>query len=310
VRHLAALFVLAVGCGDDDARPDAATDAGAAPPDAPTIGDAGPPDAGFGPDDCDATWIETITGTIVDEAGAPVAGARPQACLRVSPGGALVCLLPPTAAADGTYVIEVGGFERCVGSAALRVLLPTSTLATTYCHLDVSATADGALALDEPTVLYATVPATTLPPLGDETVERTVVFDDGLELDVIPAELGFDVEYTDLRARRVPIDAAVPCFARDVPDLAGLYAFGDEGTVEDGTFAIRIPNASALPAGTTVELLVLGGLETVLADGTLVPEADLVPFGMATVSADGTTISSAPGSGLPHFTWLAYRPTK
>jgi hypothetical protein len=57
-----------------------------------------------------------------------------------------------------------------------------------------------------------------------------------------------------------------------------------------------------------VELFVLGGLETYLADRTPVPEADFARFGTATVSADGTEIASDPGSGLPHFTWLGYRP--
>lgn len=303
---LAAWCVLCAGCDGEgadgrDASVDAARLDGGA-------GDGGEPDAGFGPEDCFATWVETITGRIVDEAGAPVAGARPQACLRVAPGGALVCLAPPIAGTDGTYVITVSGFERCVQGAALRVLLPASAFATTYCHVDVSDAVEGRLAVAEPTVLYATTPAVTLPPLGDESAARTVVFDDGLELDVIPAELGFEVEYTELRAGRVPIDAQVPCFARGLAGLAGLYAFGDEGTVEGGTFALRIPNTTGLAPGSAVELLVLGGLETLLADGTPVPEADLGAFGSATVSADGATIASDPGSGLPHFTWLAYRP--
>ena len=306
---------LLAGCGDDGASGEA--DAGA---DAGARVDAGTPDAGAGVDagsdaggltreDCTATWVEQTEGTIVDEAGDPVAGARPQACLRTAPDDILVCLSPPMSAADGTYTIPISGDERCVNRVSMRVLLPASTLGTTYCHVDASAAADGVLALAEPTVLYATAPAVTLPPLGDETMARTVVLDDGLEIDVVPSQLGFEVEYAELRGRRVPFTAgAEPCFARGLPGLSGLYVFGDEGSIDGGTFALRIPNTTGLPAGSAVELRILGGLETYLADETPVEEADFVAFGTATVSADGSRIVAAMDSGLPHFTWLGYRP--
>src|SRR5690349_10205343 len=99
----AAVVALAMGCGDDaaagadggstDAGP---ADAGDALRDAAT--DGGPvPDSGgpLRPEDCTATWLEHIHGTVVDESGAPIPGARPQACLR-SPADSLVCLAPPT----------------------------------------------------------------------------------------------------------------------------------------------------------------------------------------------------------------------
>ena len=270
--------------------------------------DGGTPDASAGADaavPCEAAHVERIEGTAVDEAGEPVEGARPQACIRVAPDGHLICLEPPMAAADGAFTIEVPEDNRCVEELALRLLLPGSEFATTYCEVEVDPEG-GVLTLDEPTVLYATEPPTTLPPLGDEAAARTVVFSDGLELEVTPSELGFGVEYDQLAARRVPVDPA-PCFATDTAGLEGLYAFRPEGPVEGDGFPLRIPNTTGLAPGTTVELLVLGGLETRLPDGTLVQEADFVPFGTATVDDAGEHIESDEGVGLPYFTWLGYR---
>ena len=73
---------------------------------------------------------------------------------------------------------------------------------------------------------------------------------------------------------------------------------------ETGGFPVRIP-ANGLAEGTRVELLVLGGLETRLADGTSVHEADFDVFGTATVT-DGMIVSD-PGSELPYLSWLGYR---
>ncbi|MBW2460202.1 MAG: hypothetical protein JRH11_01065 [Deltaproteobacteria bacterium] len=255
---------------------------------------------------CEGTLVAEVHGTIETESGGPIAGARPQACIRRSPGRALTCLEPPTADAAGVYIIEVPDEFQCWASAALRMLLPEGGYATTYCDLDPSPTVDGVLTLADAHVLYATPPAITRPPIGDATAMRTVVFDDGLEMDIVPDRLGFGVDYDALSGRRVPVGSDAPCFAAGA-GLAGLYGFGEEGSADGGGVPVRIPNTTSIPAGTRVELLLVGGLATELADGTPVEEADLVAYGTGTVSADGTFVESDPGSELPYFTWLGYR---
>jgi hypothetical protein len=305
LRYLAAI-VLLWGCGDDasggiDAG-GGGTDAGGA--DAEPRLDAGDDDPDAGPHNCEGVWLERIEGTVVDEDGVGVEAGRAQACLRLAPSGTLVCLAPPLTEADGSYAIDVTDRARCVQGAVLRALKPDAPYATSYCHVDVGVTADALLAVPEPTILYRSEPPATLPPLGDETARRTVVFEDGLEIDVVPEALGFGVDYEALGARRIPVDGELPCFARGVAGLEGLYAFLEEGQIEGAGFAFRIPNATGLAAGTEVELLVLGGLDTRLADGSTVEEADFAPFGTGVVSADGSHIAA---EALSYFTWLGYR---
>lgn len=251
---------------------------------------------------CTGTWAVGGRGQIVDERGRPVAGARPQMCLR-SPTDTLLCVMPPEAAADGFWHQEVPeGDPRCVAEIALRALLPNAGFGTTYCHVPLT-TNGGVIELREPIVLFETEPAITLPPLGDETSVRTVVLADGLELDVTPDVL-FGDDYDMLAGRRID-HSDPPCFAEGIA-LDGLYVLGPETSVlgETGGYPVRIP-AGGLAEGTRVELLVLGGLETRLADGSMVHEADFDVFGTAIVS--GGMIVSDPGSELPYLSWLGYR---
>lgn len=250
---------------------------------------------------CTGTWTVGARGRVVDEAGNGVAGARPQMCLRLE-DGTLLCLVPPETDADGyfhqPFSSEVPGEEpRCLSSVAIRVLLPGEPFATTYQHLELRP--NGAiLEIDQAITLYD-VPPTALPPEGDRSAPRDVAFDDGLVLTVTPeAMIG---SYDRLSARRQ--SGATPAFAAGT-DLLGLYAFTPEASVSPG-FPIQIPNRHGLAEGAQVELLLLGGLETFLADGTMVPEADFEVFGTATVR--GEMIVSDPGSELPYLTWLGYR---
>lgn len=251
---------------------------------------------------CTGTWAVGGRGKIVDENGNAVAGARPQLCLR-SPTDTLLCVMPPESGADGFWHQEVPeGDPRCVAEVALRALRPSAGFGTTYCHVPLTLNG-GVIELREPIVLYATQPATSLPPLGDETAARTVVLADGLELDVIPDVL-FGDDYAQLAGRRID-HTDPPCFAEGIA-LDGLYVLGPETSVlgEAGGFVVRIP-ADGLAEGTQVELLVLGGLETRLADGSPVHEADFDVFGTGTVS-DGMIVSDV-GSELPYLSWLGYR---
>ena len=250
------------------------------------------------------SWVAAVQGRVVDEADQGVGGAMVQLCVRTGgPSGTLLCVRPESSDGVGLFTIQVPQAARCMVRATLRVLLPEQDRATSYCELDLVG-ADGVLALSAPMLLVETHPATALPPLGDTASARTVVFDDGLELDVVPQQF-FGGSYDALAARRVD-PAAVPlCFVDDPAAFEGLYAFSPEGDVQSATYDVRIPNPTDLPVGAAVDLFTLGGLGCHLTDGTTVPEGQWARFGTGTVRADGV-IEASGADGLPCLSWLGY----
>lgn len=311
LRSTLAIALVLGACGDDasTARDAGGGDAGAPP------GDAGPTlatvDRTRDPA-CPAgvAWLVGVTGGVVDEAGAPVAGARPQLCIRIHMGP-LLCLGPPTTNAAGEYEIIVPRDARCADRAVMRVRLPSTDTATTYCRVDVGSAVDAVVDVPSPYVIVATEPPSMLPPAGDPTMPRTVTFADGLEIDVVPDAFELGGTYDDLAARRVPEALLTShCTFAEAPTgpaLRAVWGVSREGGLAGDGFAIRIPNEAMLAAGTTVELWLVGGLDTVLADGTMVEEADWVQFGTGTVTADGELIASDAATPLPYLSWFGWR---
>jgi hypothetical protein len=254
-------------------------------------------------------WVAAIRGWVAAPGGAPLAGAKAQACVTAA-DKMFSCLAPVDANSEGVFTVNLAEDIRCVERVTLRILMPRSGRATYYRPLDV--TGDPVIRLEDPAVLPFATPAVDLPPLGDEDAVRPVVFDDGLTLQVTPSLYwSGSGTYEAFAGRRVPPDAVglVP----SARDFAGIYAFYPEGEMSvagetSPGFPLSIPNVHDYAAGTAVELFVLGGLECHLQDGTKVEEGHWAKFGEATVSEDGTTIDSNPGVGLPCFNWFAYRP--
>lgn len=250
-------------------------------------------------------WIAAIQGQVVDEDGVGIGGAMAQLCVRTSgPTGRLVCVRPQSADAAGFFTIAVPEAARCMARATLRALLPESGRAATYCEVDLCCS-EGVLQLEAPLVLVDTRDPAHLPSLGDESQERTVVFASGLELDVVPARY-FGDSYEALSGRRVDPASSALCFIGQEIDFEALQAFSPEGDVRGEGFAMRIPNGTGLPAGTAVDLYVLGGLSCTLADGSTVPEGQWARFGAGTVRADGDMIEASGADGLPCLGWLGY----
>jgi len=292
IRHsLASVLVVVLGCGTS-----ASDDPLANPPAFPELAslDTTPDPT------CSGEWVAAITGRVIDSRGFGVPAARPQTCVRVPGDGSVRCLMPPTADAEGWFVSLIEGDNRCMSEVAMRALLPDSRYGTSYSHIDLRPV-DGVLHMDRAIALFELDPPATLPPEGDATSSRTVVFDDGLELDVVPDVL-FG-EYGELRARRLS-QSEFPDFAREA-GLLGLYAFAPEYRTGESGFAMRIPNNHGLADGDRLELLILGGLDTVLPDGRHVEEADFEVYGTATVS--GNMIVTDAGSELPYLSMVGYR---
>ncbi|WP_373047739.1 hypothetical protein [Vulgatibacter sp.] len=249
-------------------------------------------------------FVDKVRGWVAAPGGEPIEGAKAQLCVYAS-SGTYVCLQPSETGADGVYTIDVPDELQCFENIARRVLKSKIPRATSYCEVDKGV--DPVAMLRDPTVLPFLTPVEDLPPLGDEETARDVVFDDGLVMEVTPSLYYSGVldPYEKFAARRIPREAVGLCGEANTFD--GLYAFYPEGSISAPGYALEIPNATDLPAGSTVELFVLGGLECHLLDGTKVPEAVWAKFGEGTVSTDGATIETAPGAGMPCMTWLAYR---
>jgi hypothetical protein len=261
---------------------------------------------------CEGIWLAGIRGRVVDVAGEGVAGATVQHCLRLH-DGRFVCTAPPQNE-DGSLRLEMTDDEgwyayvfdeevRCVDELAVRVLHREQDLGTTYCHVPLAPERSVQL-LPRPAVMYAVAPPAELPPLGDETTPRDVTFEGGVVLtDVIPDRL-FDGDYEDLRGGFVSPEEPRPCFLTEGDELLGLFAFAPEiGSGEP--LGLRLPNDAGLAEGAAVELLALGGLDTVRPDGSQIEEADFEPFGTATVMGDA--IVSDPGVAVPSLTTIGWR---
>jgi hypothetical protein len=208
---------------------------------------------------------------------------------------------------SGAFTVNIPEDLQCLESAVVRVVVPGTSTTTSYCDVDIEGQGP-TVEVSAPFVIYETTPATTIPPVGDATAERTVVFADGLEIDIVPdrfASLNYDVnDYTLLAAARLDDVAADQCFSADDPAFDGLYAFSPEADVDDASFAIRIPNTTGLAAGTSVSLFVLGGLLTsVPPDDTQVHEGEWYEYGTGVVAAGGEIIEAE----LPYFSWFGYR---
>lgn len=330
VRIISTLLTasLAVACGDEseetpNGTDDVADSGGDATSDTstPDVGTDTEPDVGIdtalpdvgldtpGPDDCAAlggSLVAQVQGRIVDEAGAPIEGAKAQVCIRGAGGGALVCLRPGDTDADGRFDIGVPQINQCMDEMTLRSLVPAEPYATTYCHVPLEGAAQTMDLTDAPFVLFGTTPPTTLPDRGDGTQTVTVVFADGLEVDVRPESLsGVASEYDRMSAASVDPTSEGLCFLGDddVPDR--LWAFLPEVDVLDDAFDMRIPNEDGLAPGAEVELFVLGGLATTIQGGGSVLEADWESFGTATVDQDGAFITVE--GGFHTFNWFGYR---
>jgi hypothetical protein len=283
--------------GGTDAGPDDVVDAG-------TLEDAGVLDLTRDPScPADVAWVGEVIGDVVDESGAPVDNAIAQMCVRTH-GGLFLCLQPTPTDTDGSFHIVVADNARCADRATLRILVPQADRGTVYCGVALSLT-EASLHLDTPFVMVATAQPTVRPAIGDEGEARTVQFGDGLEIDVTPSALVFPADYERLAARALTTADVPACLLEGAPAFDGLYVFSPESELSQSSFAMRIPNSAGLSNDAQVELWLLGGLSTSLADGTRVQEGVWQQFGTGTVS--GPVIDVPAAQGLPSFNWFGFR---
>lgn len=313
----ALLLGLGVSCtsgddGDDDTgtptdagQVDTGTETDAGDVDSGQPEDAGEVDGGIDltrdPSCTQGSWVVIVDGVLQDEVGAGVE-AKAQVCIRVAPSNNQICLRPADSAPSGEFSVVVVESARCMQSMVMRAVAPGTSYAASYCHVDVSAD-EPIVDIPDPVVLYDTVPAQTLPPAGQTDQPRTVVFEDGLELEVTPDD--FFGDYSMLASKKVLANQPRPCFLPAGEAFDGVYALGPEEDISGDGFPVRIPNETNLAPGTVVDLYVLGGLFCQLPGAPEpIEEGRWEQYGTATVNATGDFIE---GGRLPCVNWFGYK---
>lgn len=260
--------------------------------------------------------VKKVTGTIVDEHGAPFADAYAQMCVHLPLREYVKACLPPVqSGADGAFDMPIAADAECMAKPAVRITRPQTPFAATYCAVtpDPDSTT---LVVDAPLWLYALDAPTEKPTLGAPDETRTLVWADGLELDWTPAAYFGPLDgYDYVGARREPLDSGGLCFL-DPEVLEGVYALGPEGEVKPDGFQVRIPNVTGIAANATVPMYVLAGLGCVVDEllleaggieaGVMLTSGEWVRYGTGTVDPTGAHIAAQ----LPCFTWIGYGPAQ
>ncbi|MEE2786346.1 MAG: hypothetical protein VX589_03340 [Myxococcota bacterium] len=249
---------------------------------------------------CPADTLNTVRGWVADENGQGLAGAKAQVCVKM--GEMTQCLQPVDTVADGTFTLELGD-NRCVTSAAFRVIQPGSDRSAMYCEIPMDKRDGTRLTLTQPMQLYPTTIAVDIPEEGDGLQVRTIKFSDGLEIDMIPLD---GPGYADLASTTFAGVPANLCFLDGKKTPQRTYAFSPDGGIYNGGAAFRVPNPDGLAVGTQVDFHVLGGLGCSDKDGNAIKEGDWFKLGTGTVDEQGITPDD--GLKLTCLTWLGITP--
>jgi hypothetical protein len=262
-----------------------------------------------------------VKGLVVDSSGAGISGAKAQICSRSARDGSTVCLAPVDTAADGSFALAVPDANNCMYESVMRALVPNQPYSTSYCTItgDALAAPGGVLDLSPtPTVLHALTPAADAPDYvpdangaDDWDATYTVVFEDGLEIDVVPSwYFNGAIGHKSMAATYIEGTDHL-CNAHEIEGAPGTWSISPEGDVFQMNYAARIPDKLGLPDGTEVDLYIQGGIGHTLWDGddkAECREAEWRHFACATVENGVITLEG--GTGLPSIGWLTYVPSE
>ena len=260
-----------------------------------------------------ARWVAGVRGRVIDtQSDRGVEGATIRHCLR-GPSGEVVCTDPTpedgaTTDDDGWYGAVLPEELRCADRLSIEVSPPEPGLGPTYCPVPLDPD-DGVQLLPHPAILPpVSLPEVLMPFEGDGATARFVVFLDSelLELvGVIPDALTADVSLLELRAGSMALDPRL-CFLPtdpEAPEILALWAFAPSfGSTAPVTLRVHVD--TDLPEGTVVTLFALGGLDTVLGDGSRVPTGELAAFAKGVVEG-GSLVTEVPTS-VPSTSLIAW----
>lgn len=238
--------------------------------------------------------VRTVSGQVVDEAGAPLGDLVVSVCSGT-------CYLGKSAA-DGTFSVEVASHIRTDRFAVEVHGRPDHT--SSYVRLPP---------LNGDTMTFAApLLALRLPASGptiktDGSAQTVTAGDVTLQ---IAAGTNVTINVEDLLggasgSQFRPLKVANPTQlsfidATAVPDA--LYAFSPFEILFSVKTPLSFANTAGLPANAAVDIQAMGGLL-----GSLPPAGNFTTVALAHVSADGTTITMDPGEGVKSLTWMALK---
>jgi len=259
-------------------------------------------DPNLEPDD-----LTGVSGVVLDGDGNPVTGLFVQPCTYSD--DAEKCH-KATTKADGSFSLS---FAPAIKVNALHVRFVTDDFTPSACHWEFEELpfANNEVVFEQPFVIEAMGEPDATVDIGSEGADVSA---DGMSFS-IGADDWFPgiFEPTSVRVHKLDLDAHLPCFVPEdnVPD--GLYALTPDwlSFSTPGGLEVSFENSKGLGAGATVDLYVLGGLDTKIrpleGEPVHLHTGDYYKFGTGTVSADGNEIVSDPGMGLPAMGWMGWK---
>ena len=277
------------GCGNTPGA--SILDAASPPPDLAAPMDKARTCAGAGDG---GTCVTTVSGSLVDEKGAPLADMVVSYC-------AEICFFGKTVA-DGSFVVDVYSYLPVERYALLVHARPDHASLYT-----VPPPLDGDHITFTRPVVTPTLPADGPLLAVDGSAQTassndiTVAIDKGTNLFFDPEDIQAGDKGHKLRA--LPITRLSDyLFIDPQHPPTQLYALSPFELVSFKPMRITVANRSGFAAGTAVDFLAMRGL---ISDGA--PAGRLNPVATGHVSSDGARIEMDPGIGILSLTWLGVR---
>lgn len=238
--------------------------------------------------------VREVRGQVLDTDGAPRVDVPVTVC-------GPVCWLGRTGA-DGRFSVSVGDFVPTAIYSVLAHARPDH--ATVYVPMPDAVGPGDIITLAEPLRVPRYMVTGDVVD-GDAGVARAgmvtvrVPPDARLELDLEDFKLG--ELGRRLRVAQVPVDRAPP-FAREGRAQA-VWALAPFALTSTRPLGLRLPNTLGLPAGTAVDLVMMGGdiLPPLSNAGRAVAAA------RGAVTPDGMFVETLPGEGVSKLTWVGVR---
>ena len=238
-------------------------------------------------DECEASYVENVSGTVLNFQRRPVSAAKAQVCV-YTPTKDSICVGPVETDEQGRWAIALPDEFRCIVKGSSRVVGPNGVTVTDVCGFSTSTTSDldlGNIVLTEGTHDWTKDDLTL-------THERGIrlVFDNQETLDDVASDLRVALD----------LDVSNTCFGTRY-GTSYRVAITPEGWADGITL-------SALPAGPfedgdQVEIFLIGGLYSELPDGELLSQGDAWHFTTATVANGHIRVDQK----LPFLGWLHVR---
>lgn len=220
------------------------------------------------PTDCAARWVASISGRVIDQAGAPVGGATIQVC---SGAG---CRMPVKSCADGIFGVGMPENFTCTAFTALQV----SHKGYASNHYRLKAAESGAVRLKAPVRLFALQPATEA--AGVYSLAGGSQLTLGKDRLVLP--YGVDGIHS------VSLSGADPRPLGAADRFDGMLAFSPEVDVvgeDEGPEANRLRLKVGTAAGAKVNVWIQAGDECRV-QKTAISEGEWVPLNQAPLTVD------------------------